>query len=104
MRSSASLFSGSTIVPTFTGSDEHPLDGAASLPYSVILARKLRRRTGSSSPVTTRSWFAEWYVRPTRTRGGAGIHQPDHPPLAPFSAARMPYARTFEEHLGSEHG
>jgi pimeloyl-ACP methyl ester carboxylesterase/predicted glycosyltransferase len=25
-------------------------------------------------------------------------------PLAPFSRARMPYARSFEEHLGSDHG
>jgi pimeloyl-ACP methyl ester carboxylesterase/predicted glycosyltransferase len=25
-------------------------------------------------------------------------------PLAPFSPARMPYARSFEEHLGSDHG
>jgi len=25
-------------------------------------------------------------------------------PLAPFSPARMPYARSFEQHLGSDHG
>jgi hypothetical protein len=43
MRRSASLFSGSTIVPTFTGPEHHRADGVATVHPAAFLARDLRK-------------------------------------------------------------